>query len=241
MHAILIHDQVIAALLVGIDGAFISPLGPLTILASILLTRSLAILSEQHTPQRQQVLEFLVIADAIMACIYILRLPLSMPKLAGDNVCAPFEPPTSMLRSPEENLTVWQFMSVSWMAPLIAIGSVRQLQDEDIWDLAYEFQHAILHIHFRELPGTVVQRLFGANGVDLIITTFLAILESLASKRRWFLIQRGSLIGSRLLCSRPATVALAIYGRSRSVAPRLRHLCFAITCGTVHRQSVRCL
>ncbi|KAF9636010.1 putative ABC transporter protein [Lasiodiplodia theobromae] len=94
------------------------------------------------------------------------------------DISKPSSSPTSELRSPEDNLTLWQFLSVSWMSPLIALGAKRQLHDEDVWFLPYDFQHNRLHILFRELKGSVVKRLLLANGLDLIITTTLAILES---------------------------------------------------------------
>ena len=127
-------------------------------------------------------LDVLVLCISACACFLILRLPLQGSEPYGPGVCNIFEPPTSRLRSPEEALTPWQFMSISWMAPLISIGSTRQLHSGDVWKLPFEFQHKILHEDFRELSGSVVKRLLNANGLDLIITTGLAILESVASK-----------------------------------------------------------
>ena len=129
------------------------------------------------------ILDILVLSISACACVLALRLPLQGPEPYGPGVCNIFEPPTSGLRSPEEALTPWQYMSVSWMAPLIGIGSARQLHGEDVWKLPFEFQHKILHEDFRELSGSVVKRLLNANGLDLIITTGLAILESAASKQ----------------------------------------------------------
>ncbi|EKG12941.1 Putative ABC transporter protein [Macrophomina phaseolina MS6] len=97
------------------------------------------------------------------------------------DISSPFTSPTSDLRSPEDNLSLWQFLSVSWMSPLIARGYRRQLNDDDVWFLPYDFQHARLHVLFRELKGSVVKRLLVANGLDLIITTSLGILESAAN------------------------------------------------------------
>lgn len=76
---------------------------------------------------------------------------------------------------------LWQFMTVSWMSPLITLGSSRQLNDEDVWSLSFEFQHKTLHEKFRELKGSVVRRLLTANGIDLIIISSLAVVSSLAS------------------------------------------------------------
>ncbi|KAK6401580.1 hypothetical protein LTR95_019171, partial [Oleoguttula sp. CCFEE 5521] len=78
-------------------------------------------------------------------------------------------------------MTLWQFMSVSWMTPLISTGSKRQLEDADVWQLGFEFQHRRLHDQFRRLRGTVMQRLLQANGIDLVIITLLGIFETTAS------------------------------------------------------------
>lgn len=91
--------------------------------------------------------------------------------------------PSALLRSPEDNLTLWQFMSVSWMAPLIKLGNVKQLNDDEVWDLGYEFKHGPLTEKFRELEGSVLVRLLKANGIDLMIMGVLAITELFASRR----------------------------------------------------------
>ena len=64
---------------------------------------------------------------------------------------------------------------------MITLGRNRQLNDDDVWTLAYEFQHAHLHNAFRDLPGGVVWRLVQANWIDLTLLSMLAILEMVAS------------------------------------------------------------
>ncbi|KAI7518790.1 ABC bile acid transporter, partial [Hortaea werneckii] len=108
-------------------------------------------------------------------------MPLRDPDMPSKDISQPHTESTSSLRSPEDNLSLWQFMTVSWMTPLIRVGNKRQLQDEDVWQLGYEFQHRRLHENFRQLKGTVVQRLVQANGIDLIILTVLGILELVAN------------------------------------------------------------
>ena len=76
---------------------------------------------------------------------------------------------------------MWQYMSVSWMAPLIKLGREKQLNEEDVWRLGYEFQHRLLHDSFRELKGTVLSRLIEANALDLVIISILSIIELFAS------------------------------------------------------------
>ena len=136
--------------------------------------------SALHTRNVPASLELLT---GLSAVVVILCMPLRDPDLTKDGICPPFEPPTNQLRSPEDNLTLWQFMTVSWMTPLISLGSARQLNDEDVWSLAFEFQHSILHDSFRALRGSVVRRLIVANGLDLVIISTFAVVESLASMR----------------------------------------------------------
>lgn len=108
-------------------------------------------------------------------------MPLRDPNLSAAEISPAFEKPDHLLRSPEDNLTLWQFMSVSWMSPLISIGTKRQLHNEDVWKLSFEFQHRLLHEKFRALGGSVVRRLLSANGLDLLILSNLGIVEALSS------------------------------------------------------------
>jgi len=97
-----------------------------------------------------------------------------------DEISKAFAQPTSSLRSPEDNISLWQWMSVSWMSPLVSIGVKRQMHENDVWLLPYEFHHGRLHLLFRELTGSVFIRLLKANGFDLIIITCLGFLETFA-------------------------------------------------------------
>lgn len=170
-----------------IDATDISASGALTILLSIIFTHAVDIASQRSQNRTKILLQALTCIIAACSCIAVANFPLRKSRLPKDGICGAFIPPTCRLGSPEENLSVWQFMSVSWMTPLISIGSARQLNDEDVWSLPFEFRHKVLHEHFRQLKGSVVMRLLAANGVDLIITTTLAIVESVSSKAIFFL------------------------------------------------------
>jgi hypothetical protein len=123
----------------------------------------------------------IVLVAALAAILVILRMPLRDPSLPRCAISPPGGPPTEKLRTPEDCLTLWQFMSVSWMAPLITLGNSRQLNDEDVWSLGYQFEHRRLHDRFRELKGSVLRNLIEANGLDLFIISLLGILELVAS------------------------------------------------------------
>lgn len=119
---------------------------------------------------------------AFSAVIIMLLMPLRDPEMSNDQISPVSALPSSQLRSPEDNLTVWQFLTVSWMSPLIALGRKRQLNDEDVWALGYEFQHGRLHENFRGLRGSVMQRLLVANGIDLILLALLGVVDLFASR-----------------------------------------------------------
>jgi hypothetical protein len=78
------------------------------------------------------------------------------------------------------------------MEPLIKKGVARQMEDEDIWDLGWEFKHARLHDAFRKIQGSVTKRVFVANGMDLIRTTVLNMIRLCASKY-WTMLPRSLL------------------------------------------------
>lgn len=120
-------------------------------------------------------------ALSMISIALIANMPMRDPSLASEDICRPYQTPTSKLRSPEDNFTLWNWMSVSWMGPTVKTACERQLHDEDVWTLPLEFQHSRLHRLFRDVEGSVLVRLLKANAPDLIITTFTGILESLCS------------------------------------------------------------
>ena len=153
----------------------------LAIVLSLLATQLTLLANARFALHAQDIPASLELLTALSAVVVILCMPLRNPdNLSKDQISPPFGHPMSQLRSPEDDLTLWQFMTVSWMTPLISLGSARQLNDEDVWSLAFEFQHSILHDSFRELKGSVVRRLITANGLDLVIISSLAVLESLS-------------------------------------------------------------
>ncbi|KAI0400551.1 ABC transporter [Xylaria palmicola] len=135
------------------------------------------------------ILQAVVLGTGVAALLVILAMPMRDPVLANTGIAGDEERPTSELRSPEDNLSLWQFMSVSWLSPLISRGYKCQLDDGDVWLLPYEFQHKRLHMLFRELQGPVWLRLVLANGLDLFIISTLGIIEAAANLSGPLLLQ----------------------------------------------------
>lgn len=159
--------------------------------------------------------------------LIILCMPLRDPLLPKDDISSAFAPPTFDLRSPEDKLTLWQFLTVTWMTPLISVGSKRQLNDEDVWFLGYEFQHSHLHERFRELQGSVVRRLIEANGVDLILLTIFGIVDLVASRLTLAIIHiiPTSNISISSLGPRSLTAASQVDGKSSRTQKRFYSIC----------------
>lgn len=111
----------------------------------------------------------------------MLNMPLRDPSLPDDDISRPFTPPTVELRSPEDALTPWQYMTVSWMGPLVRKGALSRLEETDVWSLAYEFKHARLHEAFKALHGSVTMKVLRANGFDILGTVTLALVELTSS------------------------------------------------------------
>ncbi|OLN86217.1 ATP-dependent bile acid permease 1 [Colletotrichum chlorophyti] len=125
---------------------------------------------------------------ALAAIIGILAMPMRDPSLGDSNIA--YAEPTDQLRSPEDNLTLWRFMTVFWMGSLIARGYEKQLHNEDVWQLPFDFQHERLHTLFRDLRGSMTAKLFAANGMDLIIQSCLGIIECAAALSIPMLLQQ---------------------------------------------------
>jgi hypothetical protein len=117
---------------------------------------------------------------AVVSCasiFVIVAMPLTPFTLSSDQVSVVGSIPSHQHRSPEDNLTLWQFLTVSWLGPMLAIGPKRTLNEEDIWILAYQFQHTRLHEQFRKLKGSVLSRILTANIIDLFMVSLIEILR----------------------------------------------------------------
>ncbi|EWG44547.1 hypothetical protein FVEG_05573 [Fusarium verticillioides 7600] len=116
----------------------------------------------------------------ILAILVIMNMPLRNPFWGSSNIGNAKAAPSNHVRSPEDDLTLFQFWTMRWVNPLSKIAQEREIAIEDVWQLPYEFQHWRLHQVFRTLKGKLLPCLIEANGLDLLIGTFAAILERVA-------------------------------------------------------------
>ncbi|KAK2758065.1 hypothetical protein FQN54_004472 [Arachnomyces sp. PD_36] len=146
---------------------------------SVFILKLLFVLNEDNysIPVLRIVAVYVSLAAAGASCCVILLMPFR-PSFANPADISPVgQQPDRGSRSPEDNLRLWQFLSVSWMAPLIKVGKERQLNESDVWFLPYQFQHQRLNERFRQLRGSVLRRLLRANGIDVLIISSIAIVQ----------------------------------------------------------------
>ncbi|KAJ5917997.1 hypothetical protein N7454_010372 [Penicillium verhagenii] len=130
-----------------------------------------------HTDARSQVLHIFSAILGCLGCFAILLMPFREEPPLSLGISSMGQAPSSKHRSPEDDLRLWQFLTVSWMAPLISLGRKRQLNEPDVWFLGFEFQHQRLHKKFRRMKGSVLARALKANGLDVLIISAISIVQ----------------------------------------------------------------
>jgi hypothetical protein len=216
----------LACILIAAVRPTTTPKGLLVLFASIFTTQAILLIDSRTPLSTYDIPTMLSIIIALFAIVIILTMPLRDPSHPTDEISPPFSAPTASLRSPEDNITLWNFMTVSWMTPLISLGNERQLHDEDVWGLGYEFKHRVLHDSFRELKGNVLSRLIQANGVDLCILTVLSVIELSSSKFISHLIT--SEVLKNIDFSAPVLLQKILQCMANPLAPRRAALNYAI-------------
>ncbi|KOS22220.1 ATP-dependent bile acid permease [Escovopsis weberi] len=88
--------------------------------------------------------------------------------------------PSSLLRSPEDNTSLFGFWTMTWVYPLARLCRKKEISEEDVWQLPFEFQHSRLYMAFRELEGRLLPCLVRANGLDLLVATALMVATKVA-------------------------------------------------------------
>lgn len=178
--------------LVVLDWPRRTPKTLLAVFAAILFCELTTLAAEYGGGKSVSAIRGVVVVTVFAAIVLILRMPMRDPALPDprtENIAKLHSPPDSKFRSPEDNLTLWQFMTVSWMKPLINRGHEKQMNNDDVWTLPYEFQHARLHALFRDLQGSLIKRLLIANGSDLMIVVLLGIIEAVTKLSLPMLLQ----------------------------------------------------
>lgn len=178
----LTFDKAVTVVILAIDRPRATPGAVLILQGALFFTQLVLFSTVLYVTSNQGIFIWAVeMAVPVASLLFLVNMPLRDPLLASGDICPPHQTPTSGLRSPEDNFTLWNWMSVSWMGPTVTTARARQLHDEDVWTLPLEFQHSRLHRQFRDVKGSVLVRALKANAPDLILTTLLNVVEALCS------------------------------------------------------------
>ncbi|OJA13396.1 hypothetical protein AZE42_08993 [Rhizopogon vesiculosus] len=105
----------------------------------------------------------------------------------------PFELPSNHVKkediyvkySPEDYVTMWEWITFSWVYPLIKRGSVMTMNEDDVWDLSLNQQSRPVFTRFSDIiRSSLLRRLWAANSMDLILDfclTFVSVIFNYAS------------------------------------------------------------
>ena len=86
-------------------------------------------------------------------------------------------------RSPEDGIRLYQWLSLTWVWPLLVIGNARQLEKDDIWALPYASQTHQLALRFRTITGsTVFRRLLKTNAADCCILLTISLASQICGQ-----------------------------------------------------------
>jgi hypothetical protein len=118
-------------------------------------------------------------------CLALLTICLSYPMQdirPGPKV-APADPKTTVrpsraFTSPEDGVTLWNWLTFDYLEPLFRLSGQGTLNDEDVWDLPPGFKHANLFGKYLRVDAAHPQQslvwfLVTSNSLDLIIDVAL--------------------------------------------------------------------
>lgn len=163
---------------------------PLAVLCGLTASQCILLIkSWQNTFDLQMGLATGTVVTSVLGVLITIDMPMRDPSWSRFNISKPFSEPSSNYRSPEDNLSFRQWMTASWVSPILGLARERQLDEKDVWQLPYEFQHEFLHHAFRQLKGSVLRRLLVANWVDLAILSVLEMVELVTKYSEPILLQ----------------------------------------------------
>jgi hypothetical protein len=181
---LLLVSWVILFLLIAISRPECSPTSLLAVYALEVAIEAFTIHSCGDMPKLQEASIYVSASAALASIAVVLAMPLRSQSLASNAISTLGTKPTNLKRSPEDNLKLWQFLSASWVWPLISIGSRQQLNNDDIWSLPLQFENRRIHQAFGLLRGTVLSRLVQANAIDLFILIITGLVQLICGKLR---------------------------------------------------------
>jgi hypothetical protein len=139
--------------------------------------------SQPSSSRLQDAFHSFVALAALGSAMMVVCMPLRPISPISGPISEPGTTPSNEKRSPEDSFSLSQYLTVSWVWPLLKIGKNRQLQTEDVWLLGFMFQSRRLASAFRQVKGSsVFRRLLKANILDCTIIWAISCVEMTLGK-----------------------------------------------------------
>ncbi|KIK70611.1 hypothetical protein GYMLUDRAFT_89627 [Collybiopsis luxurians FD-317 M1] len=98
----------------------------------------------------------------------------------GERIASKDDVPSVTLTCPEDNVTLWTWLTFTFVEPIFSIANERTLNDTDVWSLSPYFKHKnifLKHLEYREKHPThsLLRFLLVSNSLDLILDVTLEL------------------------------------------------------------------
>lgn len=126
---------------------------------------------------------------ASLASLVAIGLIFSLP--LTEHRRAPLPDATNRPPAAEDHCTLWEWMSFSWMTPMIKLASQRTLDKPDVWRLSTSMRSSLLSAKFKRVQASSLPwKVIKANKHDMVLDLSLTLLSSiLAYASPYFLKQ----------------------------------------------------
>lgn len=93
--------------------------------------------------------------------------------------------------APDDRVTLFSWLSFSWIDSFIRFGNTKELEPEDLPDLSPTMQTAYLFERFSQLKGSsLLRRIFWANKLDLALDAVLTLVSVVLNYASPFFLKR---------------------------------------------------
>ncbi|CAE6439243.1 unnamed protein product [Rhizoctonia solani] len=80
----------------------------------------------------------------------------------------------------EDHCTLFQWITFSWVSPLVAMGSHRPLEEKDMWQLSRLMRTRVLMKQFLQLKrSSLLRKILAANARDMFLDLMLTVLSAI--------------------------------------------------------------
>ncbi|KAG8762089.1 hypothetical protein FRC11_011215 [Ceratobasidium sp. 423] len=85
-----------------------------------------------------------------------------------------------LLPALEDHCTLWQWMTFTWVSPIISLGASRPLEEKDLWQLSRSMRTRVLMRKFLQVQrSSLLRRILVANAMDLFLDGSLTVISTL--------------------------------------------------------------